>query len=54
MIDEKELVEFLKKNLKIKQEKIERYHDMAPDGTYLSTRIYLGEEFIASVSMDIN
>lgn len=53
MIDEKELVKYLKDNLKIKQEVIDRYHDMAPDGTYLSTRIYLGEEFITSASMDI-
>lgn len=53
MIDEKELVKYLKDNLEIKQEVIEHYHDMAPDGSYLYTSIYLGKEFITSTSKEI-
>lgn len=49
----KELVDFLKKNLKIKQSKCDHYHDLAYDGTYISTSIYLGDECITSISMEV-
>jgi hypothetical protein len=50
----KELIDFLKINLRIKQSKCNHYHDLAYDGTYVSTCIYLGDECIASTNMEID
>ncbi len=53
MIEEKELIDYLKENLKIKTKTIDRYHDMAYDGTYEYTCVYLGDELITSERREV-
>lgn len=53
MIDEKELIKYLKDNLRIKQKIIEHFHDMGHDGSSMYTSIYIGDEFITSIRKEL-
>lgn len=53
-INDNDLIRYLRDNLTVEQEIVERCHDMGYDGKYLSTNIYLGDSFITSSSRDLD